>query len=724
MIEQSGNAFILNGKNYTYAFYVNDCGFLQNLHYGKKISELDVPYLISQVGRAVKISPSDINTEMRLDWMPSEYGFYAHGDFREPSAIFERRDGASMSRLKYRSHRIFHGAPKLDGSPHVRRGDKTLAVTLKDDFSDIEVELFYTVSDDSDVLVRNAVIKNVGSSAVTLKKAMSFRLDLPNGEYSLMRLGGTWGMECYPEVAPLAHGITKLQSLRGASSHNTNPFAAVMRKDCTENSGECYGVQLVYSGSFAITAEYSKNTLLTIQGGINDTGFSWLLDRGERFITPQALLTYSDSGLGGMSRSIHRFIRDCLIDPKYAYAERPVVINNWEATYFDFDNEKLFAIIDEAAKLGIDTFVLDDGWFGDRNDDKRGLGDWFVNEKKLKGGLKAVIDRCKKNGLKFGLWFEPEMVNEDSDLYRAHPDWAIRMDGVEPCLSRNQLVLDFTRKEAVNCVYDAVSEILRENDISYVKYDMNRYITECYSAALPKDRQGEFMHRYILGVYDFIGRLTSEFPDVFFEGCASGGGRFDAGMLYYFPQEWTSDCTDAIERAKIQWGTSMCYPPSAMSCHVSACPNHQTGRSVPLFTRGVIASLGAYGYEFDLSKLSEKEKDEVRKLTENYKRISPLISDGDLYRLIDPFSRDYFCEQIVSRDKREAYVVGERILRIPRDYDYDRRVRLCGLDEEKLYMIDELGMTASGAAFMGVGLPLPKLNDFEAWTWHIKQVEH
>ena len=270
----------------------------------------------------------------------------------------------------------------------------------------------------------------------------------------------------------------------------------------------------MYSGSFAITAEYSKNTLLTIQGGINDTGFSWLLDRGERFITPQALLTYSDSGLGGMSRSIHRFIRDCLIDPKYAYAERPVVINNWEATYFDFDNEKLFAIIDEAAKLGIDTFVLDDGWFGD----KRGLGDWFVNEKKLKGGLKAVIDRCKKNGLKFGLWFEPEMVNEDSDLYRAHPDWAIRMDGVEPCLSRNQLVLDFTRNEAVDCVYNAVSEILRDNDISYVKYDMNRYITECYSAALPKDRQGEFMHRYILGVYDFIGRLTSEFPDVFFEG--------------------------------------------------------------------------------------------------------------------------------------------------------------------------------------------------------------
>lgn len=722
MIKQIGNAFLLSGKNYSYSFYVNDSGFVQNLHYGAKLDERDIPYLIAQIGNAVDISPRDLNTEMRLDWMPSEYGFFAHGDFREPTAIFERADGASMSRLKYVSHKVTDGAPKLNGLPCARSGDQTLAVTLKDDFSNIEIVLYYTVCDDSDVLVRNAVVKNTGELAITLKKALSFRLDLPNGEYSLMRLGGTWGMERYPETSPIAHGITKLQSIRGASSHNTNPFAAVMRDGCTEDSGECYGIQLVYSGSFEITVEYSKNTLLTIQGGINGTGFSWRLDGGDRFVTPQALLTYSNGGTGGMSRSIHRFIRDRIVDPKFAYTARPIVINNWEATYFDFDNEKLFDIIDEAAKVGIDTFVLDDGWFGDRNDDKRGLGDWSVNEHKLKGGLKSVIDRCKQRGLKFGIWFEPEMVNRDSELYRAHPDWAVAKDGVEPCMSRNQLVLDFTRKEVVDGIYSVVSRILRENDISYVKWDMNRYITECYSSALPPDRQGEFMHRYILGVYDLAERLTKAFPDVLFEGCASGGGRFDAGMLYYFPQIWTSDCTDAVERAKIQWGTSMCYPLSTMSCHVSACPNHQTGRIVPLNTRGIVASLGAFGYELDLSKLTDAEKSTVAELTENYKNVRRLISDGDLYRLLDPFTDGYFCEMIVSRDKTEAYVAGERILRIPRDYDHDRRVYLRGLDADKLYKIDESDVTVSGAALMGVGLILPKLNDFEAWTWRLKQV--
>ena len=442
-----------------------------------------------------------------------------------------------------------------------------------------------------------------------------------------------------------------------------------MRPGCSEESGECFGIQLVYSGSFAITAEWSRNAQLRIQGGINDVGFEWTLNGGEELVTPQALLTYSCGGTGEMSRSIARFLRDRIIDPKYAYSPRPIVVNNWEATYFDFDNEKLFPIIDTAAELGIDTFVLDDGWFGKRDDDRSGLGDWFVNEKKLKGGLKTLIDRCKSRGLKFGLWFEPEMVCEDSDLYRAHPDYAITANGVQPARSRNQLVLDFTRKDVVDRIYTAISKILAENDISYVKWDMNRNITECYSSKLPPERQGEFMHRYILGVYDLAERLTGAFPDVFFEGCAGGGGRFDAGALYYFPQIWTSDVTDGYERTKIQWGTSMCYPLSAMSCHVSVCPNHQTGRTTPLFTRGAVASLGAFGYELDLSKLTEEEKSQVREITRNYKRIQRLILDGDLYRIIDPFTRDYFCEAVVSADKTEAYVVGERVLCIPCDYN-------------------------------------------------------
>lgn len=378
----------------------------------------------------------------------------------------------------------------------------------------------------------------------------------------------------------------------------------------------------------------------------------------------------------------------------------------------------MFPIVDEAAKLGIDTFVLDDGWFGKRDNDWSGLGDWFVNEKKLKGGLKTLIDRCKQNGLRFGLWFEPEMVNEDSDLYRAHPDWAIRKDGVEPVRGRQQLVLDFTREEVVDQIFGIVGKVLKENDISYVKWDMNRSITECYSSALPAHRQGEFMHRYILGVYELAERLTKAFPNVFFEGCAGGGGRFDAGMLYYFPQIWTSDDTDGYERAKIQWGTSICYPLSAMSCHVSMCPNHQTGRITPFATRGNVASLGAFGYELDLSKMTDEEKEQTKKQVESYKRTDELIMKGDLYRLMSPFEKNYFCVMVVNKDKSKAYVVGERIHGVP--CDYNQYVYLQGLDENALYEIEELNITASGAALKNAGLLLPKLPDFGSWTWHIK----
>lgn len=720
MIECSNNAFLLTGKNYSYAFYVNDIGFLQNLHYGAKICNADMDFLISK-GKSLSPSPSDLNGDMQLDIMPSEYGFFARGDFRDPSAIFVRDDGAAMSRLRYSSHKIVDGAPVFNGMPHIRRGDKTLEVTLKDDFSDIEVVLYYTVAADSDVLVRNVVIKNSGDTTISIKKAFSFRMDLPHDKYSMMRFSGTWAGERYPELEKIGHGITRLQSLRGMSSHQTNPFTVILRQDCGEDAGECYGIHLMYSGSFAITAEKSRSALLTVQGGINDTGFEWKLHGGEEFVTPQVLLTYSGTGVGGMSRSVSRFISDYVVNPQRAYADRPIVVNNWEATYFDFDNEKLYPIIDAAADLGIDTFVLDDGWFGSRDDDKRGLGDWFVNDKKLKGGLRAIIDRCKKHGLKFGLWFEPEMVNEDSELFRAHPDWAIKKSDVTPCRSRNQLVLDFTRKEVVDYIYSLVAKILKENDISYVKWDMNRPLTEFYSSTLPAEQMGEFAHRYVLGVYDLAERLTSEFPEVFFEGCAGGGGRFDVGMLYYFPQIWTSDCTDAYERAKIQWGTSIGYPLSAMSCHVSACPNHQTWRTASFFTRGAIASLGAFGYELDLSKLSDKEKTTVRSITESYKRIRQLIVNGDLYRLCNPFNNDYFCEQVVSRDKSESYIVGMHSVRV--SINYDRPVYLRGLSPDKKYTVEELGITASGTALMQSGLILPKLNDFEGWVWHIRETE-
>ena len=720
--DKLSDGFILSGKNYSYAIFVNRAGYLQHLYYGKKIGESDLAFLIKTQGEKLSPNPEDINADMLTDCMPSECGFFGRGDFRSATVIAEREDGSVMSSFKYVKHAISGGVARIKDQPCVRKADNTLTITLKDDFSDIEIDLNYSVSDNSDVLIKNTEMRNTGKTCIKLKKAFSFCTNLPDidKQYSALRLAGSWASERRPVITPLAEGTLRIESTRGYSSHQMNPFMAILADSCTENSGECYGFNLLYSGSFAITAEVSSNKSVRVQGGINDYLFGWELDGGESFITPQTALCYSAEGLGGLSRAYHDFFREYVIDPKRVYERRPIVINNWEATYFNFDNEKLFAIIDEAAKLGIDTFVLDDGWFGKRDDDKSGLGDWFVNNKKLKGGLKPIIDRCKKNGMKFGLWFEPEMISEDSDLYRAHPDWAIKKDGVEPCRGRNQLVLDFTRKEIVDYVFNAVSKVLKENDISYVKWDKNRDITENFSASLLADRQGEFLHRYTLGFYDLAERLISAFPDVFFEGCAGGGGRFDGGALYYFPQIWTSDDTDGLERTKIQWGTSMCYPVSAMSCHVSACPNHQTQRITPFETRGVIASLGATGYELDLTKLSDEEKAQVKAQIANYKRIDGLVLNGDLFRLANPFETNYFCEMIVAKDKTEAYVVGERFRGDP--CDHDRLLKLNGLDENKTYTIKELGVTASGKALMSAGVHYPRLPDCGSWIWHIEEI--
>ena len=720
--DKLSDGFILSGKNYSYAIFVNRAGYLQHLYYGKKIGESDLAFLIKTQGEKLSPNPEDINADMLTDCMPSECGFFGRGDFRSATVIAEREDGSVMSSFKYVKHAISGGVARIKGQPCVRKADNTLTITLKDDFSDIEIDLNYSVSDNSDVLIKNTEIRNTGKTCIKLKKAFSFCTNLPDidKQYSALRLAGSWASERRPVITPLAEGTLRIESTRGYSSHQMNPFMAILADSCTENSGECYGFNLLYSGSFALTTEMTSDKNIRVQGGINDYLFGWELDGGESFITPQTALCYSAEGLGGLSRAYHDFFREYVIDPKRVYERRPIVINNWEATYFNFDNEKLFAIIDEAAKLGIDMFVLDDGWFGKRNDDKSGLGDWFVNNKKLKGGLKPIIDRCKKNGLKFGLWFEPEMISEDSDLYRAHPDWAIKKEGVEPCRGRNQLVLDFTRKEIVDYVFNAVSKVLKENDISYVKWDKNRDITENFSASLLADRQGEFLHRYTLGFYDLAERLISAFPDVFFEGCAGGGGRFDGGALYYFPQIWTSDDTDGLERTKIQWGTSMCYPVSAMSCHVSACPNHQTQRITPFKTRGAIASFGATGYELDLTKLTAEEKEQVKEQIANYKRIDGLVLNGDLFRLANPFETDYFCEMIVAKDKTEAYVVGERFRGDP--CDHDRLLKLNGLDENKTYTIKELGVTASGKALMSAGVYYPRLPDCGSWIWHIEKI--
>lgn len=718
---ETDKSFLISGKNYGYAAFVNKAGFLQHLYYGAKIEQSDLAFLISEHAKNNTPDPENLNYEISTDWMLSECMYYAHGNYRIPTVIVEREDGSAMSRFKYKSHAIKKGAVKIEGMPCARYADETLTITLKDDFSDAEMDFNYSVIQSSDVLVRNTVIRNTGSRPLNLRKVYSFCVDLPDAEnFSALRLVGKWAKERKPVVTPLAEGVLRVESTRGYSSHQMNPFLAVLCGDCNETSGSCYGFNLIYSGSFAISAELNSHMILSVQGGINEQMFSWRLDGGKEFTTPQVAMCYSDNGIGEMSREYHDFFRNYIINPDYVYKRRPIVVNNWEATYFNFDNEKLFKIIDEAGKSGIDTFVLDDGWFGQRNDDKRGLGDWFVNETKLTGGLKSVIERCKQNGLKFGLWFEPEMINEDSDLYRAHPDWALKKADVEPVRSRNQLILDFSKKEVVDYVYGVISDILSKNDISYVKWDKNREMTELYSDSLPSDRQGELSHRYTLGFYDLAERLTKAFPNVFFEGCAGGGGRFDGGAMYYFPQIWTSDDTDALERTKIQWGTSICYPLSTMSCHVSACPNHQTRRMTPFETRGAIASLGATGYELDLSKLTDEEKSQVKQQVEAYKQIDDVILRGDLYRLSNPYTQEYFCEEVVSKDKTRAYVVGERFRGDP--CDRDRIVKLQGLDASKTYIVKELGLKASGKVLMGAGLLYPRLADCESWTWHIEEV--
>ena len=720
--DKETGAFLLSGKRYSYAFDCNRVGLLQHLYFGAKLAPEDLAFLVRAHGDPVSPHPDDFNFEMVNDRMPAETGSFGRGDFRPATVIVRRPDGAAMSRFRYRSHKVTPGATPLPGLPCVRTADETLTVTLRDEFSDAEADLSYTVSDASDVLVRHMTVRNAGEGTLDLCRAFSFSLDFADlgTAWHAMRFPGTWAQERIPAETPLAEGTLRIESTHGYTSHMMNPFLILSPSAFSETSGECYGFQLLYSGSFALTAEVSSYKTLRVQGGINDYLFSWHLPAGDEFVTPQAALCYAPDGLGGLSRAYHDFYREQVMPPAHAHAGRPVVMNNWEATYFDFDTEKLCSLIDEAAALGADTFVLDDGWFGVRNSDRTGLGDWTVNEEKLPGGLTAVTDRCRERGIRFGLWFEPEMVSEDSDLFRAHPDWAIAHPGVTPCRSRNQLVLDFSRPEVVDYVFEAVSKILNEYDISYVKWDRNRDITENWSASLPPERQGEFSHRCTLGFYRLAERLTSAFPGILFEGCAGGGGRFDGGMLYYFPQIWTSDDTDGLERTKIQWGTSFGYPVSSMSCHVSACPNHQTGRMTPFATRGAVASLGAFGYELDLTRLTDEEKAAVRRQIADYHRIEDLVLSGDLVRLIDPLGGKRFCEMLVSKDKRHAYVVGERFRGVP--CDHQEPLRLPGLDPDTLYRVEELDLTVSGRALAGAGLILPRLRDCESWFWHIDAV--
>ncbi len=717
--EKDSSIFYVESKDVTYAFRVNPSGFLQHLYYGKRVARDDLTYSIHYAIRGHAVNNPLTNRDESLDEMAQELPLYGRSDFRESMLDFDI-DGVRIGDLRYTGHRIYDEKPKLAGMPSLR-GGKTLRVTAKDELHGLTVQLFYTAYEEYSAITRHMVVFNEGKRSIRLDRAYSFSLDLPDSRFQTVTLPGAHLRERHIARSPLPNGSFAVDSKYGVSSAQQNPFLALARPSTTEDSGEVYAFQLVYSGSFVIKAQVGQHGGTRVLGGIQDHDFSWELAPGESFSTPEAVLVYSCEGLGGMSRTFHDLYRQYLINPQYVYAKRPVVLNNWEATYFDFDEDKLCALIRKVRDTGIDTFVLDDGWFGDRNSEQAGLGDWIINRGKLPNGLQPIIDCAKENGMKFGLWFEPEMVSKDSELYRSHPDWLIHADGLEPCSGRFQYVLDLTRVEVRDHIVDAVSAVLAENDISYVKWDMNRSITENYSAALGA-RSKEFHHRYVLGLYEILERLLSRFRTVLFEGCASGGCRFDPAMLRYFPQIWTSDNSDAYARTHIQYGTSLCYPLSSQSCHVSVCANHQTGRNTPFASRTAIAHLGATGYELDPTKLSEECLSRIKEDIRHYREQEELLLHGDLYRLNDPQEKNLFAEQLISKDRTSAVITVMRPLNMANGYPI--RIYPRGLQERQKYYIRELDITLHGSTIMNSGLLVNQpWGDFQTIVYHLKQME-
>lgn len=710
LIDEESRLFRLITKNSEYQIKADKYGVLKHIWYGGKTG-CDMEYLLKfpDVGFSGSIYDAGNNRSYSLDTLPQEYSCKGTGDFRIAAVAAVHSDGSCALDLRYQSYRVTNGKYIIPGLPAVyaeASEAQTLEIVLKDTASEIEVTLKYAVLEEIDIITRSAVISNTGAASVTLTRAASLCLDIPHGNWEWVHFHGRHTMERLPERAPLLHGIQEISSARGTSSHQQNPALLLCEPDCTETNGSCIGAALMYSGSFQTKIELDQLNQVRVVMGINPGQFCWKLKPHEEFYTPEVILSYSGTGTETLSHNFHKVIREHVCRGKYKLAERPVLINNWEATYFDFDEEKILGIARQAAALGVDMLVLDDGWFGRRNNDQSGLGDWFVNESKLRGGLKGLSVKLKELGMRFGIWFEPEMVSEDSELYRAHPDWAVKIPDRKPMRGRYQLVLDMTNPEVRDYLYRAIANILNSAEISYIKWDMNRSISDWYSACLPAENQGEMPHRYVLGLYELLERLTTDFPDVLFEGCSGGGGRFDAGMLYYCPQIWCSDDTDAYERTKIQYGTSLFYPISAVGSHVSAVPNHQTGRVTPLASRAIVAMAGSFGYELDLNTLTGEEKQSVAEQIKRFKKYRALIHDGTYYRLSDPLLDNYAVWEFVSEDKSEVLVHGMIFQTEPNALQYV--VRLRGLLPESRYRLEESGGVYSGSALMNGGILLPK----------------
>lgn len=710
IVDEKTGLFQLITDNTEYQMKADKYGVLKHLWYGKKTG-CDMEYLQSypDVGFSGNIYDAGNDRTYSLDTIPLEYACDGVGDYRVTGAAAVHSDGSCALDLRYKSYRISKGKYSIKGLPAVYADEneaETLEIILKDKYSDIEVTLRYGVLPKLDIITRCVSVANNGTQPVILTKVASLCLDIPHGKWEWVHFHGRHAMERLTERMPLCHGIQESSSKRGTSSHHQNPTVLLCSPDCTETSGSCIGAALMYSGSFQTKIQLDQMEQVRLVMGINPELFRWELKPSEVFDTPEVIMSYSSNGMEKLSHNFHKVIREHVCRGKYKLAERPVLINNWEATYFDFNEEKILKIAEQAASLGVDMLVLDDGWFGKRDDDCSGLGDWFVSEEKLNGGLGKLAEKIKSLGMKFGLWFEPEMVSEDSDLYRSHPDWAIKIPSRNPVRSRYQLVLDMINPEVRDYLFGAISDILKNADISYIKWDMNRSICDWYTPCLSADNQGEMPHRYVLGLYELLERLTTAFPDVLFEGCSGGGGRFDAGMLYYCPQIWCSDDTDAFERTKIQYGTSFFYPVSAIGSHVSAVPNHQTGRITPIETRAVTAMAGSFGYELDLNTLSHDEKQEVKEQIVRFKKDGPLIHNGLYYRLSDSLNDKYAMWGFVSEDKKEVLVHGVIFRTEPNRTQYLAKLR--GLLPDTNYRLAENGEVYKGSALMNGGILLPK----------------
>ena len=696
--------FKLDTKNSSYVIALVDVeNFICHAYYGKKLPDYHVRHLLRIDENPFVPSKNNRDRGSFNDSAFFEYPTAGIGDYRTPAFEVKAENGTKTAALTYKSHEIYKGKKKLEGLPatFVNEGDDcdTLELTAEDKCLGIEVTLVYSTFVDSDCITRSVRVKNVSGNAAYLERTLSASVDFEGNAFDFITLHGSWARERHINRRPVTVGTQMIRSFRGESGHQQNSSAALVSKGCTYTSGEAYGFNFVYSGNFEIVCEVNQFGNTRVEVGINHDTFEWKLEEGAEFVAPEVIMTYSAEGLNKMAQNFHDIIRNNLIRSSYKNKPRPVLINNWEATYFDFDEKKLYSIAEEAKKLGIEMLVMDDGWFGNRSSDNMSLGDWQVNEEKLRGGLKALVDKVNALGLKFGIWFEPEMISPDSDLYRAHPEWAVKIDGREPVLMRNQLVLDITRKEVRDYIYGEMKKVLSSANIEYVKWDMNRQLCDLYSAELSADRQGEFSHRYVLALYEMQEKLITDFPELLLENCSGGGARFDAGMLYFSPQIWCSDDTDAIERCYIQEGTELMYPLSSMGAHVSDCPNHATGRNTPFETRGNVALSGTFGYELDVTKISENDRNQIPGQIDTYHKYNELIRTGDYYRIASLLENGvYDCWAIVAKDKSEALVTYVEGMRRPNVHS--QIVKLVGLDENALYALEGTEDEYNGAVLM------------------------